>query len=108
MKVLVALQKFAHIAGTETYALTVTDQLQRLGHQVAIYAEEIGDMALLARDRAVDVVSDPDELGEPRDVLLTQDAAMAYALADRIPGSRSPGRPSSHPMREWSSPCLGQ
>jgi hypothetical protein len=86
MKVLVALQKFAHVAGTETYALTVADQLQRLGHQVAIYAEEIGDMALLARDRAVDVVSDPDELGEPRDVLLTQDAAMAYELADRYPG----------------------
>ena len=86
MKVLVALQKFAHIAGTETYALTVADQLQRLGHQVAIYAEQIGDMALLARDRAVDVVSDPDELGEPRDVLLTQDAVMAYELADRYPG----------------------
>ena len=43
-------------------------------------------MALVARDRAVDVVADPDELGEPRDVLLTQDAAMAYELADRYPG----------------------
>ena len=51
MKVLVALQKFAHIGGTETYVLTVAEQLQRLGHQVGIYAQHLGDMAMLARDR---------------------------------------------------------
>jgi hypothetical protein len=59
MKVLVAMQRFQYVGGTETYVLTVAEQLQRLGHQVAIYAAELGDMALLARDRAVDVTQDP-------------------------------------------------
>ncbi len=43
-------------------------------------------MADLARERAVDVVSDPDELGDPPDVLLPQDAVLAYELAERFPG----------------------
>jgi hypothetical protein len=85
MKVLVATHSFSHVGGTETYVLTVAEQLQRLGHQVGIYARHHGDMAGLARERAVDVVVDPDELGAPADVLLTQDAGMAYELADRYP-----------------------
>lgn len=86
MKVLVAMQRMQQVGGTETYALTVAEQLQRLGHQVRIHAHELGAMADLARERAVDVVSDPDELGDPPDVLLPQDAVVAYELAERFPG----------------------
>jgi hypothetical protein len=87
MRVLVAMQRFQYVGGTETYVLTVAEQLQRLGHQVGIYAAELGDMALLARDRAVDVTQDPDELVTP-DVVLSQDAVLAYELAGRWPGVR--------------------
>ena len=43
MKVLVAMQRMQQVGGTETYALTVAEQLQRLGHQVRIHAHELGD-----------------------------------------------------------------
>ena len=51
-----------------------------------IYAQHLGDMTMLARDRAVDVVGESDDLGEPCDVILAQDAGMAYEMADRWPG----------------------
>ncbi len=81
-----AIEAFTHVGGTETYVLTVAEQLQRLGHQVRIHAQRLGDMAMLAHDRGVDVVGDPDALGSAPDVVLAQDAAMAYDLADRYPG----------------------
>jgi hypothetical protein len=86
MRIVVATQSFHHVGGTETYVLTVAEQLQRLGHRVRIYAQQLGDMAMLARDRGGDVVADPDELGSAPDVLLTQDAVSAYELGERFPG----------------------
>ena len=86
MRIVVGTHSFDHVGGTETYVLTVAEHLQRLGHEVGIYAQNLGDMMLLARDRGVDVVGDPSELGFDPEVALAQDAAMAYDLADRYPG----------------------
>jgi hypothetical protein len=85
MRIVVATHSFHHVGGTETYVLTVAEQLQRLGHQTGIYSQNLGDMMLLARDRGVDVVGDPTELGFEPDVVLSQDTPMAYDLADRYP-----------------------
>ncbi len=80
-----AIHSFDHVGGTETYVLTVAEQLQRLGHWTRIYTLRLGDMGRLAHERAVDVVDDPVDLGASYDVILSQDAGMAYELADRYP-----------------------
>jgi hypothetical protein len=85
MRIVVATHSFHHVGGTETYVLTVAEQLQRLGHEVGVYAQQLGDMVLVARGRGVDVVGDPAQLGFDPDVVLSQDAPMAYDLADRYP-----------------------
>jgi hypothetical protein len=85
MRIVVATHSFHHVGGTETYVLTVAEQLQRLGHEVGVYAQHLGDMVLVARGRGVDVVGDPAQLGFDPDVVLSQDAPMAYDLADRYP-----------------------
>ena len=86
VRILLATQAFHHVGGTETHVLTVAERPRRLGHEVRIYAQQLGDMTMLARDRAVDVVGDLDEVGTPGDVFPTQDSGMAYELADRYPG----------------------
>jgi len=85
MRVVLATHSFAAVGGSETYLLTVAEQLLRLGHGVTIYALVLGDMAELARARAVDVAPKAEDLGERCDVVIAQDGGVAYELADRWP-----------------------
>jgi len=88
MRVVLANNGFAEPGGTEVYLLTVAENFQRLGHDVSIYAREIGPFSEHARDRGVKVCGVLDELPASCDALLTQDAIVAYELADRYPGAR--------------------
>jgi hypothetical protein len=73
------------IGGTQTYALTVTEQLQRLGHDVTIHAAELGPAVEIARDRGLQLAETESDLPDEADVVLAQDSMMSYRMADRYP-----------------------
>jgi hypothetical protein len=70
--------------GSETYLLTVAENLVRLGHDVTIHACSAGPVSELALAFGARVAVE-DELPETCDGLLVQDVGMAYALAERWP-----------------------
>ena len=84
MEVVLACQTFASIGGTQTYLLTVAEQLQRLGHGATILAEELGEMAAAARARGVDVAP-LDDVPARVDGLVTRDGVVAARLARALP-----------------------
>jgi len=84
MRIVVADSSLAWLGGAETYALTVAEQLQRLGHDVVIATGERGIAAEMADERGLRVVL-LDEVGTEPAVVLAQDAAVGYELAARRP-----------------------
>lgn len=72
------------LGGSESYLLTVAEQLDRLGHEVTIFAPEGGIGVKGAIDRGLAVV-DETELPVECDAALTQDAAVSLVLAERLP-----------------------
>jgi hypothetical protein len=80
-------QKLAAAGGTETYLLTVGEQLQRLGHEVTIFALEAGEMAQVAASRGLRVVTTEHELPGSCDGVVAQDAVVSLILAARYPGT---------------------
>src|SRR5580693_8979228 len=88
MRIVLGLHDFSSFAGTETYTLTVADELVRLGHEVVVYPQTAGPIAEIARARAINVVSDPRLLPPSCDAAIAQDAAGAYLLAERYPDAR--------------------
>ena len=87
MRLVLGTSHFTLPGGSETYLLTAAEELQRLGHELTIFAFETGDMAELARARGVRVAAGPGELPEHCDALLVQDGPVAYELAARYPGT---------------------
>jgi hypothetical protein len=85
MRLLVATQSFAQVGGTETYVLTVAEQLQRLGHDVVVHTLHTGAMSDLAEGRGIRVLTELVE-NDPPDVVVSQDGVVAYDLAARWPG----------------------
>jgi hypothetical protein len=82
MQVLLSSENFDGFSGTETYVLTVAQQLERLGHQASIYTPNAGAIAEFARGEGVRVVGRA-ELPRDCDVVLAQDAATCFELAHR-------------------------
>jgi hypothetical protein len=85
MEIVLATNGLVGIGGSETYLLTVAEQLQRLGHEVTVHAAEGGAMSEHMRSRGLRVAIGEAGLPATCDALLVQDAAMAYELADRWP-----------------------
>jgi hypothetical protein len=85
MELVLGTTGFATPGGSETYLLTIAEQLQRLGHEVTIYAHELGAMSDLATARGLRVTASTDRLPDSCDAAVVQDAAVAYQLADRLP-----------------------
>jgi hypothetical protein len=73
------------LGGSESYLLTVAEQLDRLGHEVAIYAPEPGEGAGIAREMGIPVL-DEGGLDGDYDASLVQDAGVSLQVADRCPG----------------------
>jgi hypothetical protein len=86
MELVLATHKLADPGGAQTYALTVAEQLARLGHSVTLYARELGAVAELARERALRVTAQADELPAGADgVIAGVDRSLALELAARYP-----------------------
>jgi hypothetical protein len=75
------------LGGTESYALTVAEHLDRLGHGVTVCAIELRGGEQAAAERGLRVVS-PAELRPGLDAAIVQDAAISLELAERLPGLR--------------------
>jgi hypothetical protein len=77
------------LGGTETYSVTVGEQLERLGHSVTLHASEASPEGReLAASYRLPLVLGESDLPEEVDAAIVQDAANAYTLAARLPGLR--------------------
>jgi hypothetical protein len=85
MEIVLATNGLIGVGGSETYLLTVAEQLQRLGHGITIHAAAGGEMSELMTARGLPVAIRERGLPDSCDAILVQDAGMAYALADRWP-----------------------
>ena len=84
MKLLLATNHLG-LGGSESYLLTVAEQLDRLGHEAVIYTPEPGGGVAIALERGLTVAGEG-ELPEDCDAALVQDPAVSFQVADRRPG----------------------
>lgn len=74
------------LGGSESYLITVAEQLERLGHEVVLYVPEPGAGLAVALERGLVVV---EEAGLPPDcdAVLVQDGGVSHQLADAYPAA---------------------
>jgi uncharacterized coiled-coil protein SlyX len=84
MRVLLTYENFDAFGGTETYLLTVAQQLERLGHDASIYTANAGAVAEFARAEGVRVLRRA-ELPRDCDAVFAHDAATGFGLAHCYP-----------------------
>lgn len=84
MKLLLATNHLG-LGGSESYLLTVAEQLDRLGHESAIFSPEPDRGAEVAEERRIEVIGEAG-LAKGYDAALVQDAGVSFAIADRCPG----------------------
>jgi O-antigen biosynthesis protein len=85
MRLVVASPSWEAFGGTETYLLTVSEHLQRLGHELVLHVPKPGKVSELAGDRGLRVATKASELPAEPDGVLAGDTATAYELAGRFP-----------------------
>ena len=83
MELVLGQQRLVESGGSETYLLTVGEQLQRLGHEVTIFALDLGGLAEDANARGLRVAGEPAELPDACDAVLAQDGVVSLLLAER-------------------------
>ena len=85
MRFVLANRLLVEVGGTEVHLVTIGEHLQRLGHEVVLYAPELGAYAEHARRRGLEVAGSLRELPETCDVLFAQDSIVVHELAARYP-----------------------
>lgn len=85
MRFVLANRHLLAAGGTEVHFVTVAEHLQRLGHEVLLFAPELGPFADHARRHGLDVHDNLRELPAACDVVLAQDGVVVYDLAQRYP-----------------------
>jgi hypothetical protein len=81
MRILLSFE-FLELGGTETYTVTVARELERLGHDTAIYSPGGGPMLESARAQGVRVLG-REALPDNCELVIASDAATAHELAGR-------------------------
>jgi len=87
VRILLATHQLSWIGGADTYTVTVAEHLQRLGHDVTVFAAELGEMADVARESGLVVTADESALPAGTDVIYAQDAYVSLLLAERFPNT---------------------
>ncbi|MCX6386254.1 MAG: hypothetical protein NTV40_06435 [Solirubrobacterales bacterium] len=85
MRIVIATQSLAGLGGSESYAITVADQLQRLGHCVWLFALDLGQSSAAAKALGLPVTDSSSALPDDVDALIVQDGTVACELAVRYP-----------------------
>jgi hypothetical protein len=106
MRIVLGTLELTSIGGAATYLVTVAEQLQRLGHEVDVVADELGEMAEEAAKRGLRVTSSDSDLPAACDAVYAQDAPSAYALADRYPGVSQAFCLHAEAFDRWAPPQL--
>ena len=73
------------LGGSESYLITVAEQFDRLGHEVAIYSPEHAGGVAAARERGIEVIPEGEEPPADFDAALVQDAGVSYELREANP-----------------------
>jgi outer membrane murein-binding lipoprotein Lpp len=87
LRILLATHQLSWIGGADTYTVTVAEHLQRLGHDVTVFAAELGEMAEVARGSGLVVTADERALPAQPDVVYAQDGYVSLLLAERFPST---------------------
>ncbi len=87
MEIVLGTSEFGAIGGAATYLMTVAGQLQLLGHEVTVFAEEVGELAREAEERGIRVAAGERALPGDCDALYAQDTPSAYTLAEHYAGT---------------------
>lgn len=74
------------LGGSESYLLTVAEQLDRLGHEAVVFTSEPGEGTEVAQERGIEVL-DESGLSDGFDAALVQDVGVAYQLAGLYPAT---------------------
>ena len=85
MEVVLSTMSLAGLGGSETYAITVADQLQRLGHQVWLHALDHGAATELAEELGLRLCMSDRDLPDQPDALVVQDGVVSCQMAARYP-----------------------
>lgn len=85
VRIVISFLRMVGFGGTETYVLTVAGELERLGHDVVIYAPETGPYAEFGRAHGARIVNRISELPAECDAVFAQDASTAYTMARHYP-----------------------
>lgn len=72
------------LGGSESYLLTVAEQLDRLGHELTIFTPEPEGGVDVARERGLAVLGE-EALDDEHDAALVQDAGVSLQVAGRCP-----------------------
>ncbi|HWD85375.1 MAG TPA: hypothetical protein VG321_06465 [Solirubrobacteraceae bacterium] len=88
LDVVLATYALDGVGGSETYALTVARELERLGHQATLAAEQLGPMAEQAEREGLLVAHLPEGLPQRCDAAIVQDAIVTPAVLARYAGAR--------------------
>jgi len=86
LRVVLGTHELSSIGGSETYLVTLAQQLGRLGHDVTLHAAECGEMAEVARSAGVLVAQAEHDLPAEVDAVVSQHASSTLVLAARYPG----------------------
>ena len=84
MRILLGFENLTVFGGTETYNLTLARELERLGHETAIYSPNHGETAEYARSEGISVLTSV-QLPTICDLVIASDAATCYELGGRYP-----------------------
>lgn len=85
MRFVLANRHLLAAGGTEVHLVTLADHLQRLGHEVLLYAPELGPFGDHARRRGIQVHDNLRELPATCDVVFAQDGIVIHELGQRYP-----------------------
>ena len=84
MRILLSFENLTGFGGTETYNVTLARELERLGHNAAIYSPNHGAMAEYVRAEGISLLTGT-QLPTACDLILASDVATCNELAGRYP-----------------------
>ena len=85
MELVLSTMSLAGFGGSETYVMTVADQLQRLGHDVWLHGLERGAAAEMAEQLGLRLCLSDRDLPASPDALVVQDGVVSCMMAARYP-----------------------